>query len=133
MNQEEVTSDVVSNHTHHEAATSAPTHTGNVDNPHDLDHEAVATDAHAGHAGHDHDAHAEHAGHAGHADHADIFRRRFWVNLVLAIPVILYSEMVQEWLRFSMPEFPGSDLIAPVLGSVIFFYGGRVFLNCSWV
>jgi Cu2+-exporting ATPase len=40
--------------------------------------------------------------------------------------------MVQEWLRFSMPEFPGSDLIAPVLGTIIFFYGGWVFLSGGW-
>jgi len=45
---------------------------------------------------------------------------------------VLYSEMVQEWLRFSMPEFPGSDWIAPVLGTFIFFYGGGVFLKGGW-
>jgi Cu2+-exporting ATPase len=33
------------------------------------------------------------------------------------------------WLRFSMPEFTGSDWIAPVLGVVIFIYGGRIFLT----
>ncbi|CAA9553279.1 MAG: Lead, cadmium, zinc and mercury transporting ATPase; Copper-translocating P-type ATPase [uncultured Thermomicrobiales bacterium] len=48
---------------------------------------------------------------------------------MLAIPVVLYSEMVQEWLRFTMPTFPGSDLIPPVLGTAIFLYGGWVFLT----
>ena len=42
-----------------------------------------------------------------------MFRRRFWVSLVLSIPVLLYSPMLQEWLGFSMPAFPGSDWIAP--------------------
>src|SRR4051812_20141745 len=75
-----------------------------------------------------HDAHAGHNGHADHSEHADIFKRRFWICLILSVPVILYSEMVQDWLGFSMPSFPGSGAIPPVLGTVIFLYGGRVFL-----
>ena len=84
----------------------------------------------AGHAGMGHGGHAGHDKHAGHDPEA--FRRKFWLTLILTIPVVLYSEMVQEWLRFSMPEFPGSDLIAPVLGTFIFFYGGWVFLKGGW-
>lgn len=79
-----------------------------------------------------HDDHAGHGGHGGHAGHADIFRTRFWISLILTIPVVLYSHMVQEWLHFSMPEFSGSSWIAPVLGTIIFFYGGRVFLEGGW-
>src|SRR5262245_34583069 len=74
-------------------------------------------DAHAGHAmpagehaGHTMPA-AEHAGHADHSEHAEIFRRRFWISFLLSIPVVLYSEMVQDWLGFSMPDFPGSGAI----------------------
>ena len=52
--------------------------------------------------------------------------------LLLSIPVVLYSPMVQEWLRFSMPAFPGSELVSPVLGTVIFLYGGSVFLKGGW-
>jgi Cu2+-exporting ATPase len=82
---------------------------------------------HAGHEAHgDHDAHA---GHGGHAGHAEAFERLFWINVVLSIPVLLYSETLQDWLNFSMPEFPGSDWIAPVLGTIIFIVGGRVFLE----
>jgi Cu2+-exporting ATPase len=76
-----------------------------------------------------HDMHEGHTGHGGHEGHADLFRTRFWVAALLTIPIVLYSEMVQHWLRFSMPEFPGSDWIAPVLGTVVFFYGGTVFLK----
>ena len=88
-------------------------------------------------SGHDmssmaHDEHAGHGGHGGHAGHADVFRRRFWITLVLSIPVVLYSHMVQEWLPFSMPAFTGSDLIAPVIGTIVFFYGGWVFLTGGW-
>lgn len=85
----------------------------------------------AGHAEHGRHA-AGHGGHGGHAGHEERFRRLFWINLILALPVVIYSEMVQEWLRFTAPSFPGSDLIAPVLGTIIFLYGGSVFLTGAW-
>jgi P-type Cu2+ transporter len=105
---------------------------------------------HAGHGGadhhpaadqlspNDHRQHAEpdehggpggHGEHGGHGDHAAQFRDRFWLSLVLTIPVVIYSEMVQEWLRFTPPQFPGSAWVAPVLGTVVFLYGGRPFLE----
>jgi len=61
-----------------------------------------------------------------------MFRSRFWISLLLSIPVVLYSPMVQEWLHISMPAFPGSELVSPVLGTVIFLYGGSVFLKGGW-
>jgi Cu2+-exporting ATPase len=80
--------------------------------------------AHAHHAerGHGHDEHA-------HADHADVYRRRFWINLILAVPVVVYSETVQDWFGFTAPQFPGDGWVPPVLGTVVFFYGGWVFLT----
>lgn len=72
----------------------------------------------------------EHDKHEGHSP--DMFRDRFWLSLALTIPVVLYSHMVQEWLGFTMPEFAGSGWIPFVLGSVIFFYGGTVFLKSAW-
>ena len=91
-------------------------------------HGPVATEVPAGgrapHAAHDGGGH-----HEGHADHLAVFRRRFWVNLALAIPVIAYSDMIQEWLGYEAPAFPGSDLVGPVLGTVIFLYGGWPFLS----
>jgi Cu2+-exporting ATPase len=76
----------------------------------------------------DHSAHQDHGGHGAHGDHAAMFRRRFWVTLVLTLPIVAYSEMVQEWLGFRAPDFPGSDLVAPVLGTIVFLYGGWPFL-----
>jgi P-type Cu2+ transporter len=70
---------------------------------------------------------AEHDRHAGHS--VEMFKNRFWLSLVLTIPVVLYSHEIQELLRFRMPEFPGSAYIPPVLGTFIFFYGGAVFLR----
>ncbi|HET6682937.1 MAG TPA: copper-translocating P-type ATPase [Gaiella sp.] len=73
--------------------------------------------------GHDHGP-----GHGGHAGHADIYRQRFWITLILAVPVVVYSEMIQDWFGFTAPQFSGDGLVAPVLGTVIFVYGGWVFL-----
>jgi len=73
--------------------------------------------------------HGDHGAHGGHGDHAAVFRRLFWINLILAIPVIAYSEMVQEWLGFRTPAFPGSEYLPPILGTIIFLYGGWPFLS----
>jgi P-type Cu2+ transporter len=60
-----------------------------------------------------------------------MFRTRFWWSLLLSIPVLLYSEMLQRWLGFSMPAFPGSEWIAFVFSLVIFGYGGVPFLQMA--
>jgi P-type Cu2+ transporter len=82
------------------------------------------------HAGHDeHSGHGSHASHDKHAGHdPDAFRRQFWVVLLLTLPVVVWSGEVQMWLGYVAPTFPGSDWIPPVLGTLIFLYGGRVFL-----
>lgn len=82
---------------------------------------------------HDHGSHGSHdSGHDKHAGHSpEMFRDKFWLSFILTIPVILYSHMVQGWLGFTMPKFPGSDWIPFVLGSVIFFYGGIVFIKSA--
>jgi len=111
-------------HDEHDETDGAAVHRGDLTDPHDIDHQAME-----GHGG----GHGGHEGHDKHAGHdPEAFRQKFWLSLILTIPVVLYSEMVQEWLRFSMPEFPGSDWIAPVLGTFIFFYGGWVFLKGGW-
>ncbi|MGJ7440633.1 heavy metal translocating P-type ATPase [Aquipuribacter sp. MA13-6] len=71
-----------------------------------------------------------HGGHGGgHGDHAAQFRDRFWLTLVLAVPVVVWSHHVQMLLGYTAPEVPGQELIGPVLGSVVFFYGGWPFLT----
>ncbi|MGH8930729.1 MAG: heavy metal translocating P-type ATPase [Egibacteraceae bacterium] len=76
-----------------------------------------------------HEQHASHGGHGGHGDHAAMFRDKFWLSLLLAIPVVVYSGMVQHLLGYHAPAFPGSARIPPVLGTAIFFYGGWPFLT----
>ncbi|MDX1415367.1 MAG: heavy metal translocating P-type ATPase [Candidatus Promineifilaceae bacterium] len=84
---------------------------------------------HSAEAGHK--EHAEQAGHADHTDHETIFRSRFWICLVLSIPVIIYSPAIQGWFGYTAPSFPGSQFITPVLSTIIFFYGGLPFLRMS--
>ena len=72
----------------------------------------------------------EHAGHDKHAGHSvAMFRDRFWLSLLLTIPVLVWSEMVQEWLGYTAPSFPFSVRIPVILGTVIFVYGGMPFLK----
>lgn len=78
---------------------------------------------------HSHD-HAAHAGHDKHEGHSPaIFKQKFWLTLALTIPVVLYSHTIQQLLGFTMPSFPGSEWLPPVLGTIIFLYGGLVFLK----
>ena len=72
-----------------------------------------------------------HRAHTDHTGHERLFRDRFWVCLALSAPVLLYSPMIQEWLGFSMPAFPGSAWVVPVFSVVIFLYGGVPFLRMA--
>ncbi|MFC4989323.1 copper-translocating P-type ATPase [Saliphagus infecundisoli] len=66
-----------------------------------------------------------------HEGHEQMFRRRFFVSTLLSIPVLLYSETLQEWLGFSVPVFPGSEWINPVFAVIVFAYGGVPFLRMA--
>lgn len=92
--------------------------------------ERAPTDVDTNHA--DHEGHEGHGGHSGHGDHATMFKRLFWINLILALPTVFFSPMVADLLGYPMPDFPGAAAIAPVLGTVIFFYGGWPFLTGGW-
>ncbi|MCB0534182.1 MAG: heavy metal translocating P-type ATPase, partial [Saprospiraceae bacterium] len=90
-----------------------------------------------------HHAHTGHGGHAGHGSHnpahgemghdhhrmmiAD-FRKRFWISLVLAVPILLLSPMIQHWLGVSW-RFPGDKYVLFALSSVVYAYGGKPFLG----
>jgi len=97
-----------------------------------MDHTRHGGDATmATHAGHESDPSMSHgAGHDRHAGHSvAMFRDRFWLSLLLTIPVVIWSTDVQTWLHYTAPVFPGSQLIPPVLGTAVFLYGGPVFLR----
>ena len=76
------------------------------------------------HEGHNHDKHAGHS--------VGMFRNKFWLSLVLTLPVVYWSEHIQDLLGYSAPVFPGSEFIPALLGTVVFFYGGLVFLRGAW-
>src|SRR6266545_2751130 len=81
---------------------------------------------HTGHA--PHDSHAAHGAHDKHAGHdPEMFRRKFWLSLALTLPIVVTSQMVMDWFGYQL-DFPGIGLVGPVLGSVVFLYGGWPFL-----
>jgi Cu2+-exporting ATPase len=73
------------------------------------------------------DSHAAHDRHAGHS--VAMFRDKFWLSLALTIPVVLLSPDVQEWFSYTVPAFPGSQYLPAILGTIVFFYGGLVFIR----
>lgn len=73
--------------------------------------------------------HTEHTGHHGHADHVAQFRRLFWIMLVLAVPTVALSQMFAMIVGYSVADFPGAAWVPPVLGSVMYVWGGRPFLT----
>jgi P-type Cu2+ transporter len=58
-----------------------------------------------------------------------MFRDKFWLSLLLTIPVVLLSQDVQMWFGYTVPSFPGSDYLPAILGTVVFLYGGLVFIR----
>lgn len=82
---------------------------------------------HHDHGSHDHGSQDKHEGHS-----PEMFREKFWLSFILTIPVVFWSDHIQQLFGYSAPTFPGSDWIPPVLGTVIFFYGGLVFIRGAW-
>ena len=76
------------------------------------------------------DTHGGHDRHAGHS--VAMFRDKFWLSFALTIPVVFWSTDVQHWLGYTAPSFPGSQFIPAILGTVVFVYGGLVFIRGAW-
>lgn len=89
--------------------------------------EKVSTKKHRDHSHHQHGEHS-HDKHAGHSP--NMFKQRFWVSLVLSIPVVVFSPMIQSWFGYEL-AFPGSQYISAIFGLIVFFYGGLVFLRSA--
>ena len=90
---------------------------------------SVPEPAVAGHVNHGGGPTAAYDDHAhDHGNHASLFRDRFWLSLALSVPVVVYSTMVQDWFGYSAPAFAGDGLVAPVLGTLVYLYGGWPFL-----
>ena len=74
--------------------------------------------------------HGNHDRHAGHS--VAMFRDKFWLSFALTIPVVAWSTDVQHWLGYTAPSFSGSNFIPSILGTVVFVYGGLVFIRGAW-
>ncbi|MBG6215811.1 Cu2+-exporting ATPase [Arthrobacter sp. CAN_A6] len=92
--------------------------------PEDDPHSAMEDQLHPVDDEHQVHGHGQHAGHS-----TAMFKDRFWVSLALAVPVVAFSPMFTMLLGYMPPKFPGSAWIAPVLGTIIFIYGGTPFLK----
>ena len=113
-------------HAHHDEPS---THAGHLSHDHHQGHGEASgrhhDDAHAhheGHGGHDH-------GHAGHGDHVGQFRRLFWIMLILAVPVVAFNDMFAHLIGYNLPEAAWVSWVSPVLGTVVYFWGGWPFLT----
>lgn len=93
----------------------------------DHDNSEHHSHSHTGHGvssqQHNHDMHDGHS--------VEMFKSKFTLSLLLTIPTVLYSPATQDWLNFQMPTFSGSNWIPAVFGTIIFFYGGLVFLKSA--
>jgi Cu2+-exporting ATPase len=88
---------------------------------------------HGGHATHAMTMSASHGVHDRHEGHSvAMFRDKFWLTLALTIPVIFWSRDPQEWLGYRAPDFSGSVWLPAILGSIVFVYGGMVFIQGAW-
>jgi P-type Cu2+ transporter len=88
-------------------------------------HHQHVPDPHAGHGMSN--VHGSHDRHAGHS--VGMFRDKFWLSFAFTIPVVLWSPDVQHWLGYHAPAFRGSKFIPGIFGTVVFVYGGLVFIR----
>jgi P-type Cu2+ transporter len=106
------------NHEHHHDHSSPKTEQTHEHH----DHAKMQQSSQQQHKETDHQTHDEHAGH-----HTEGFLKRFWICLVVTVPVLLLSHMIQQWLDFTF-TFTGDKYVLLGLSSFIFFYGGWPFL-----
>src|SRR5699024_7732282 len=88
-------------------------------------HEHADHDTDTNHSGHD----PGHGGHAGHGDHVGQFRRLFWIMLVLAVPVVGFNDMFANLVGYQLPDAEWVWWVSPVLGTIMYFWGGWPFLT----
>ncbi len=110
---------------HHESSVNAST----ADNAHHVSHSSPSVrPQHTRHADGGHADPGDHKGHDKHAGHdPEVFRRRFWLTLALTIPLVATSHLVMGWLGYSV-DLPLMGWFGPVLGSIVFWWGGWPFL-----
>jgi len=118
------------NHNHHsrEHDQPDPGHVGHYEHEKQLEENLPDPDP-QGRQG-SHNKHASHDKHTGHSP--EIFKRRFFICLLLTLPVLYFSPMFQDWFSYQAVQFLGVNWVTPILSTIIYFYGGWVFLRGSW-
>lgn len=110
------------------------THAENQANSHQHKHEDMEDQSHQAHSQHGTDGSHEHGGHDDHSGHhahmiAD-FRKRFWISLILTVPILLLSPMIQRFLHLGTAlQFSGYGYVLFAFSTAVFFYGGWPFLK----
>ncbi|HEU0080598.1 MAG TPA: copper-translocating P-type ATPase [Candidatus Paceibacterota bacterium] len=74
--------------------------------------------------------HMDHDKHAGHS--TSVFLKKFWVSLILTLPVVIYADVLKTLFGWTLPGFRGIEYMPLVLGTLVFFYGGWVFIASAW-
>ena len=91
---------------------------------------------HGNHEHHGHHTSSTDGGHGGHDKHAghspQMFKRRFFISLLLTLPILYFDPHFQEWFNYQAIQFPGSAWVSPILSTVLYFYGGGVFITGAW-
>ena len=80
-------------------------------------------------SGHVHEHHGDHDAHAGHGGHAQQFQRLFWIMVVLAVPVVAANGMFADLIGYTLPDAAWVQWVSPILGTVMYFWGGLPFLS----
>ncbi|MHA2789760.1 heavy metal translocating P-type ATPase [Corynebacterium sp. S7] len=97
---------------------------------HHEDHEHTDHMQHMEHSGHEgHEGHMDHSGHGGHMGHVAMYRRLFWIMLVIAIPVVIFNDMFADIIGYTLPDGSWVKWVSPILGTVMYIWGGRPFLT----
>ena len=105
----------------------------NVEAGHHEHEQQPESDPRRNHSGHSKQPHQQHEGHDKHAGHSpEMFKRRFLICLLLTLPVLYFAPMFEHWFDYQAIQFPGVNWVTPILSTVIYFYGGWVFLHGAW-
>lgn len=121
-------------HRHQEPNQPDPGYVGHFEHEKQLERNLPDPDPQGDQGGHGkHSSHDQHGAHDKHAGHSpEIFKRRFFICLVLTLPVLYFAPMLQDWFNYQALQFPGVNWVTPVLSTIIYFYGGWVFLRGAW-
>lgn len=115
-------------HRNHEQNQHDPGYVGHYEHEKQLEKNLPDPDPHSKQGGH-----AQHSSHDKHTGHSpDIFKRRFFICLLLTLPVLYFSPMFQDWFSYQVVQFPSVNWVTPILSTIIYFYGGWVFLRGAW-